>query len=322
MATTELPILSSLDIEAAESFESRALARGQWLAAWTRFEPTKAPLLLIHGTGDSPARFARIVEALAPTDRPILFALYDDTRTPIERSALGLAHALQRLNARYPRGVGLDIVAHSMGGIVARACLNELQDPSSRADRSALEPRAGFGPIRLRSIDTPWDGYDGPNDDVFYDILGPIRFFIPGAVGSMRASSALFRGLFSIPLAGVRFANIQAMNGSAKVRSVCDLTPNDRLQLIRRLIRGTRPESARLLNMARSIEHDERFDQLRAALWSAIQRRQISETRADETRELSNLYAKVYPTFRGSHESVVANPALIRYLTDHLIAPE
>lgn len=320
---TALPILPSLDADTAEHFERDAIRRGLALAGYTQFDRTRPPVVLVHGTGDSPARLAVLAERLRQSGYQVLFALYDDHNTRIEVSAQRLAESIQALQrTQYGRDTKLELIGHSMGGIVSRACLNELQRPGSmrgRRPRTNLEPRAGFASIRLRTLDTPWDGYEGPSDAFFYDILGPIPYFIPGAMHSMRANSRLFQHLFSVHLEGVRFANIQAINRDERVRSISDLRPQERLQLIRRLIWGDIPKAVRLRNLCRSIEHDERFDKLRTALWSAIQRKELSASRADETLALIRVYSDIYPRFKASHQKLVDNREMIAYLINTLL---
>jgi pimeloyl-ACP methyl ester carboxylesterase len=111
------------------------------------YDPRRIPVLFVHGAGGSPREFGEVIDDLdRKRFQPWIFQYPSGFRlgTAVEilRSSLDDVKA----KFRYPRIV---IVAHSMGGLVSRALLNDI---AKRGDRAYV---AGFV-----SISTPWLGHD------------------------------------------------------------------------------------------------------------------------------------------------------------------
>src|SRR5213078_2611186 len=128
------------------------------------------PVVLLHGYAQHPANFLWLARRL---ERDGWHHLYTVAHTPvggdIERSAHRLGEALDRLR-RATGASRVDIVAHSMGGLVARACIR------------ARGQASGVG--RLITLGTPHQGTE----------IFP-RFGLDPMVAQMRPGSPLLARL-------------------------------------------------------------------------------------------------------------------------------
>jgi len=111
------------------------------------YDPNKVPVLFVHGALGHPGNWATIVAAL---DRSRLqpWLAYYPTATRLDTTAMALDRWMEELYVRY-RYRRLAVVAHSMGGLVARAFINRLV--------AAGDGRAE-GLRLFVSVSTPWDG--------------------------------------------------------------------------------------------------------------------------------------------------------------------
>jgi pimeloyl-ACP methyl ester carboxylesterase len=91
------------------------------------FQPRGRSILFLHGLGSSPEAFASFATACRARGIQVLTFDYPN-QGPLAISGQRLADDLVQLSGRYP-GVKLVIVAHSMGGLVARFAL-EKADPA------------------------------------------------------------------------------------------------------------------------------------------------------------------------------------------------
>jgi pimeloyl-ACP methyl ester carboxylesterase len=143
------------------------------------------PLILIHGRSGSAKDFANLISSAPKLAQYHLFYFaYDDLHRSLKRSAQDLA--LNLLSLKTPR---ITLLAHSMGGIIAREALNIL----SKANLGENLPE-----IRVIAVDTPWQGgsvrgcsYKETHLDNF------VEFFLPAAITDMRSCSDFFKGLYS-----------------------------------------------------------------------------------------------------------------------------
>jgi pimeloyl-ACP methyl ester carboxylesterase len=87
--------------------------------------PERTPVLFVHGIQGSPTNFAPLVAKLAPNEEAWLVQYPSGIRLPIV--ARVLADAVSALRAQH-HVEHLRVVAHSMGGLVSRAMLLELND--------------------------------------------------------------------------------------------------------------------------------------------------------------------------------------------------
>ena len=119
------------------------------------YNPRKIPVLFVHGAGGYPQEFSTIIERLdRKRFQPWLYQYPSGVR--MDMSGDFLVKALMELHAKH-KYRRLFIVAHSMGGLVSRAAINEIvqQYPNHF--------------IRLFvSISTPWDGVDTARMGVEY----------------------------------------------------------------------------------------------------------------------------------------------------------
>jgi pimeloyl-ACP methyl ester carboxylesterase len=110
------------------------------------YDPGRIPVLLVYGIGGTPQDWRYFVQHFDRKKYQVWFFHYPSgMRLP--RVARALATGLELLRERYGFKE-CDIVAHSMGGLVSRAAINE------------VERLAGFDFIpRFVSISTPWGGH-------------------------------------------------------------------------------------------------------------------------------------------------------------------
>lgn len=110
------------------------------------YVPDKTPVLFVHGINGSPAQFLYLLERLDRTRfQPWVYAY--PSGAPLEVIADHLDRTITKLERRY-RFDALAVIAHSMGGLVARSFIL----------RHSLTP--GATPIPLfMSLSTPWDGH-------------------------------------------------------------------------------------------------------------------------------------------------------------------
>ncbi len=131
------------------------------------------PVVLIHGLDGAPDDLETLGGYVAgrPGLRPWYF-LYDDEHSYLDRTAVGLARFIDELSQKNVSTIA--IVAHSMGGVVARCALNFLadkrwfRDPGTDSywgDVLPDHPAQQLTALRLLAVDVPWHGYLGPASD-------------------------------------------------------------------------------------------------------------------------------------------------------------
>jgi pimeloyl-ACP methyl ester carboxylesterase len=111
-------------------------------------DASRTPVLFVHGIGGSPAEFEYLAGSL-DRGRFEPWFVYYPSGFELDRTADGIARWMQVLHARcaFDR---LVVVAHSMGGLVARAFI----------ERAAGDSMTGIGTIdTFISISTPWGGH-------------------------------------------------------------------------------------------------------------------------------------------------------------------
>lgn len=131
-----------------------------------QFDPKKIPVLFIHGAGGTPQSWAPIIERMdRETFQPWLFSyasgLYLDDVTNLLRQALSQMY----LSYKFQNPI---IVAHSMGGMIARAAVN-LAIQKGREDEF---------PLLLVTISTPWGGHQGAQNALDYSPIGIIPSWV------------------------------------------------------------------------------------------------------------------------------------------------
>lgn len=295
----------------------RAAGRECVIAAYGDFDPNRPPVVLVHGIDGSPEDLNDIAARLQREGKQVLIAFYRDRGRATHESGQDLARELARVRqAHYRPGTRLDMVAHSMGGIVTRAALNELANPAwmGEANDATANPRAGFGEVNVRTVDTPWDGF-GNEPEI--PVLGPIiravtKFFMTlfGWRGAfdMRGNSDMFQHLYEQRLDGVSIENTAARQPGEQddIRALPDLDDEELDQIWRFLVAGTPPESHRARNMAGALRQDARFAELRRAARASGARDAAARRTA-----LRSTYDRVMPRITGSHTSVLHDRGLI-----------
>jgi len=146
-------------------------------------DPGRIPVLFVHGAQGSPLEFASLIEALdRETFEPWVF--YYPSALRLEPVADFLNVGLTRLHAEleFDR---LFVVAHSMGGLVARALLNDFQ----------TEGKADWIPLFV-SLATPWQGHMAAGAGVE---RSPV---VVPSWRDMAPSSPFLQALLEAPLSG------------------------------------------------------------------------------------------------------------------------
>lgn len=140
----------------AEIFQRRYGALGLWqpmafveklgvaVYALEPYDPSRTPVLFVHGSGGTPGDWAYLARNLDRRFQAWFF--YYPSGLRLETLGGILAHRIESLQRQwgFPH---LALVAHSMGGLVARAAVN----------RFAAQGR-GDGLCVLATIATPWGG--------------------------------------------------------------------------------------------------------------------------------------------------------------------
>jgi pimeloyl-ACP methyl ester carboxylesterase len=321
---TSLLTASAVD-QATEPRLLDALDRDVLIVPHRGIHAERPPVLLVHGLNGAPRDLADVADRLDQAGRQVLLVLYRDRERTTSESGTALADAMVRLREEhYPEGTPLDIVAHSMGGIVARAALNTLQDPDWRGGggrHRAPTPRAGFGPIRLRAIDTPWDGF-AQEPRVALPLL-PLMRMVFGAFGwagawEMRANSKTLQRLFDPILEQVDIRTFSVKkHRPGTLRSLPEIEVCERRALVRFVLEGTLPETPRLRNAARSLAQDSRFGEFQGQLREAF----ASCSRCDRAEQFSRSYDEVMPRPVGSHTSILVDGRFVNALVADLAVP-
>ena len=317
------------------------------LKAPAEFDPTKPPVILIHGAGGAPGDLSEYGQALEKSGHQVLYVDYDDMGVVTHKNANLLAAALMKLRSICTlEGPALTIVGHSMGGIIGIAALNTLANPRWDGHKAgfATEPRAGFSRVHFTSLDSPWDGAPGCGTS-FPVVGGLVRVATliarkPGA-WEMRNNSQFYRRLFDTKLEGVDFRTYladQSMAGSPRTgflrmllsgskhgeawlaryfvdeitRDVGRMRRFELVQLGSFILRGKWPRGNRAFNRSKSLERDERFAALRARL---IQQNVTPKhRRAFAAAVLETLHEVM--GYKGDHMSVLDDETVVREVVD------
>lgn len=112
------------------------------------YDPRKVPVLFVHGAVGHPGNFTHLIARL-DRERFQPWVVYYPTAVGLETTATALDRWVQALHVRH-RFERMAVVAHSMGGLVARAFINRFV--------AAGDGRA-VGLRLFVSISTPWDGH-------------------------------------------------------------------------------------------------------------------------------------------------------------------
>lgn len=109
------------------------------------YDPAKIPVVFVHGIGGTPRSWRPIIRSLDHRRYQAWFYSYP-SGLPIESAAKGFADLSDRLHRHYGFEK-MHIVAHSMGGLVARRSVQMISNEGK-----------GSYPSSLTTISTPWNG--------------------------------------------------------------------------------------------------------------------------------------------------------------------
>ena len=106
---------------------------------WQEADPKKHLVLVMHGFNSAPSQITGLVNAVQKSELPLGTYAYPNDQ-PIAASAQRLSDDLKQLAADHPRR-RLALVTHSMGGLVARAVIeNPKLDPGNVAKLIMVAP--------------------------------------------------------------------------------------------------------------------------------------------------------------------------------------
>jgi pimeloyl-ACP methyl ester carboxylesterase len=137
-----------------ERFSDDNMQRGMWepvtfqeevgfgLYVLREFDPTQKSVLLVHGILDTPRRFESLANAI-PADYQVLLFHYP-SGFPLEHTSYVLGEALDAL-VRRNQIPQLDIIAHSMGGLVSKGMLYQADDAMRQRMRLFISIASPFG---------------------------------------------------------------------------------------------------------------------------------------------------------------------------------
>ena len=145
------------------------------------YDPTKIPVLYVHGIDDSPLSFKYLIDNL-DTDKYQPWVLYYASGFRLGIQSKGLFNFMSTLKTRY--GIkDLHIVAHSMGGLLVRGYLNQCSENNNCSYIRSFT-----------SISTPWEGHKSAKMGVDYSpAVIPVWL-------DMNPSSDYLSNLFNTPL--------------------------------------------------------------------------------------------------------------------------
>lgn len=347
MAPTHAPsakveVLQDLSDEAEAQLLRRNRGKGK-LYPYRSFDPDAPPVVLVHGMNGAPEDLRTVADhAAAKGYQPYVF-VYDDTRRYLDRSGDDFARALEehrhdhwapaaaRRTGRLDAKPDVRIVAHSMGGIVARAGLNTLHDHAWFPEHHGLTPfgtprrvrgtRPGqvrdtrlhfdhiddFGRVDLFAVDTPWHGFfETPVSMDFRHVWRQEAFV------DLIADSAFLAHLFDPELPeSVHIHLVEANNGDAGagkdgIWAWGELSPE---QLEDRVVLATGEfaplgSTLRVQHHARALEDEDDFDQLARDIQALADRGALTPEAFQEAVH------RAIPAVPGSHRSVLEQPEL------------
>ncbi len=291
------------------------------------YHPEREPLVLVHGFRGEPVTFGPLLARLAASDRyQVYVVVFDDYRRRTTLNAEDFAEQLRQLRSSLGRPTDLTIVAHSMGGLLARRTLNELTvGPGGGID--------SFGNIRFFAVDTPWHGYKGVSDRGLLGFVfkGPRWLVVPRGFEDLIASSKMFQGdphaknpaeragLYDVTLppnvtTEITFAKESkiVLDYNEKYWLIGDLEPLDE-KLVALYAQGTPVTGSRAVeNFWKALQQSDAFGSLDADLHALA---------SNGTLDLASVHAaleKHYPEFAGTHRQVFAEHPEGPSLLDHL----
>jgi len=123
------------------------------------FDPTRKSILLVHGINDTPRIFENLVNAI-PADYQLLLFHYPSA-FPLEYTSYALNETLDELIRRYqiPQ---LDVVAHSMGGLVSKGMMYQADGELRQRMRLFISMASPFGGHTAAAAGIKWSPVIAP----------------------------------------------------------------------------------------------------------------------------------------------------------------
>jgi pimeloyl-ACP methyl ester carboxylesterase len=112
-----------------------------------KYDPAKIPVLFVHGAGGHPAEWRFLIDLL-DRSRYQPWVYYYPSGLRLERQGETLYRILRLLQNQH-KFSKMGLVAHSMGGLIARSCINEMQKQPSP-----------FNCTVFITLATPWGGHE------------------------------------------------------------------------------------------------------------------------------------------------------------------
>lgn len=313
-ADTALPHARLMPLEQSKLQESAWILSGDHPAIYALgdeahpWDEHKEPLILVHGFKPNPGQLTELTRRFQDSSRyQLYFFAYDSYHRRTSLNGDDLARELLAFPAFQNRPITL--IAHSMGGLIARRALNSL---------TAGGATGRFASIRLYTADTPWHGFGGPADHGSQlDLVNRVgAAFLPAGLMDMRAGSWMFRapgvGLNVYPVA----PNVSIHIAFSKDGTVADDYRKGGLRSLAwetaRWISGEAGEptgSFRLQNFWAALKHSAEFPAFEARL------RELHESGRLDTDSTLDSYAEFYPEYPGDHSSMLLeHPGEYSYL--------
>lgn len=263
------------------------------------------PLLLVHGLDGSGADLRDVAAAFRDKGRPVFLFVYDSRAQSLSESGANLARevrALQksaRLDSKH-----LDVVAHSMGGLVAREMVNDLGGGE-----------VPISELRLRMIDSPVEGMASSAPRWVQRIVAAVlRFFGTHSIPDLLSSSAFLQQLHRPLPDGVDLRiHMSTESGSFDVHSVPELSVDER-RAFARLLRGEeRPKGHdRPAHLYRALREDGRFDDF-------LRRFRAADRSESPESAVTRAYDEAFPRFEGTHAGILRDTPSADDLVDTLL---
>lgn len=338
----ELVLEASMLDEATEQRLVRENGGRGLIRPYKGFDPAANPLILVHGMKCSAEVLAPLLGALsARTSRQPYVFVYDDTGRYLDRSGDDLARALDDLRREHlvDKRPDVQLIAHSMGGVVARCALDSLADPAwfpefygktptgEPARVRGTEPEAvrgirlerrladEFRHVDLLTVDTPWHGFAEPHIQVRHAMEQEASFV------DMVSNGAVMNLVNTVPLpAHFSVNHVEADNRAGgvdldKVIGLGELSPED-LELVVLFFKGDDGAFAgrsRIENQLRALRSEEDFPILEERLRSEAASGVLTPAR------FLALAANAVPRVAGSHNSVLENPELVDLIEETFV---
>ncbi|MGE5084956.1 MAG: esterase/lipase family protein [Bacillota bacterium] len=249
------------------------------------------PLIFVRGQSGSAKRFTELLHSAPKLAQYKLFYFaYDDLHRSLRRSALDLAHNL--ISLRAPR---ITLLAHSMGGIIAREALNIL---------ARFQLPENVPELRVITIDTPWQGgalrrssyKETPLDNL-------VEAFLPATASDMRSCSEFFKNLYATPWPEKFSMELYFAERGEQAYNYSEAPLNKLPQKIADLFSNNIPMTGSLLEMH---------------FWNALtssaqypffvsELAELQERASLKPESVRALLEKHFPRFPGDHSSVLAS---------------